>query len=61
MEDENDEKRIDWADVVIMSVSVFVVCAVLVLLLIMMFWDQICAKIAIDGLEYNIRQFAPPR
>ena len=61
MEDENSNERIDWADVVIISVSVFVVCAVLVLLLIAMFWDVLCAKIAIDGLEYNLRQFAPPR
>lgn len=51
MEDVNDEKRIDWADVVIISVSVFVVCMALVLLLIEMFWDQICAKIGLELLE----------
>lgn len=60
--DETDEiidelaRRLSRLDVWIMAITVVLAAAVVAAFFIAAFWDELCARIMLDALNYGVRQ-----
>lgn len=59
--DEKGDRAITRDDVLATAIVVVLISWAVVIVLLVAFWDWICAKIVLDALEYGIEQLPPPR
>jgi hypothetical protein len=61
MADNNGERAVTTREAWEIAVAVVVITLVAIVIVLVAFWDRLCAKIAIDALEYGIERLPDPK